>query len=84
MTVESDPAVSIAILSGAMNLSEKTLTLGYMAGSVPMPDSIIRDVCNRAKVRGWRMSTLRAWDPVIAARCAAMLTALKTVPLDAA
>ena len=84
MTAKTDPAVSVTVLSAAMGLSERTLTCSYMAGKSPWPDSIIRDTRNRASIRGWRLSTLRAWNPTVAARCLATLRALETIPLDAA
>lgn len=84
MTAKTDPAVSIAALSTAMSLSEKTLTVRYMAGEVPLPDSTVRHYPRGPAIRGWRLSTLRVWNPRVADRCAAMLTALETVPLDAA
>lgn len=84
MTAKSDPAVSIAVLSAAMRLSEKTLTVAYRTGKAPMPDSVIRDVRNRAAIRGWRLSTLKAWNPAVAARCLALLNTLEQFPQTAA
>ncbi len=79
----TDPSVSIAVLSASMRLSEKTLTVAYMAGKVPLPDSICRNERGPA-IRGWRLSTIRAWNRPVAARCAAILEALDKIPLKAA
>lgn len=68
MTAQSDPAVTVTIVATAINRSEKTLTLAYMAGELPPPDSTIRDSRNRA----------------VADRCAAILAALDALPLKAA
>ncbi len=84
MTAQSDPAVTVTIVATAINRSEKTLTLAYVAGELPPPDSTIRDARNRARIRGWRLSTLRAWNPTVADRCAAILAALDSVPLQEA
>lgn len=80
MTVKSDPPVSIAIVSAATFRSEKTLTLAYLAGELPHPDSVMRDCCNRRKIRAWRLSTIRTWNPTVAARCQAVIDALETAP----
>ena len=81
MTVQTDPAVTVAALATATFRSEKTLTVAYMAGELPPPDSTIRDARNRAKIRAWRLSTIRAWNPEVAARCQAILDALERIPL---
>lgn len=84
MTAQSDPAVTVTIVATALNRSEKTLTLAYMAGELPPPDSTVRDSRNRARIRGWRLSTIHAWNPAVAMRCAAILEALESFPLKAA
>ena len=84
MTVQTDPAVTVTIVATALNRSEKTLTLAYLAGELPPPDSTIRDSRNRARIRGWRLSTIRAWNPAVADRCAAILEALDSLPLKKA
>ena len=84
MTAQSDPAVTVTVVATAINRSEKTLTLAYMAGELPPPDSTIRDSRNRARIRGWRLSTIRAWNPAVADRCAAILAALDSLPLKKA
>ena len=84
MTVQTDPAVTVTIVATALNRSEKTLTLAYMAGELPPPDSTVRDSRNRARIRGWRLSTIGAWNPAVAQRCAAILEALDKPPPMAA
>ena len=84
MTVKTDPAVSVAALATAMFRSEKTVTVAYLAGQMPAPDSTIRDARNCSRIRGWRLSTIRAWNPVVADRCQAIIDALERIPLKAA
>ena len=84
MTVKTDPAVTVATLATALFRSEKTLTVAYMAGEMPAPDSMVRDARNYPRIRAWRMSTLRAWNPVVADRCQAILDALERIPLNPA
>ena len=82
MTVRSDPAVGIATVATAMKSSEHTITAHYMAGGMPPPDSLVRDVRGLRKTRAWRLSTLHTWRPDVADRCAAILAALEQHPLE--
>ena len=84
MTTQSDPAVTISTLATALNVSDHRVTVRYLRGDLPTPDSVVRVARNRRGTRAWRLSTLCAWNPAVADRCAALLRALETIPLDAA
>lgn len=79
--MSDDPNVRVHILSAALNVGEHALELQVRLGKLP-PYTIVRH--ERGRYRAWRLSTIRAWNPAVADRCAALLRALETIPRDAA
>lgn len=84
MTVQTDPSVTISTLATALNVSDHRVTVRYLRGDLPAPDSSVRTARNAKGTRSWRLSTLKAWNPAVAARCAAIMHTLERFPLDAA
>ena len=83
MTPESDPAVRLETVAAAAGLALFTLRRAIAAGKIPPPDALLWDGSTRP-ANVWRLSTIRAWNPRIADRCAAILAALDSIPLKAA
>lgn len=54
--------VSIFVISAASGHSHDTLMRWVRAGKMPKPDSRSR------KGNGWRLSTIRFWNPALAAK----------------
>ena len=69
-----DPAVRIETLSVASDLALITMRRYMSAGKIPPADLTLPAL--PVPIRAWRLSTLAAWNPSIALRCAAILTAL--------
>lgn len=84
MTVQADPSVTISTLAAALNVSDHRITVRYLRGDLPAPDSSVRTSRNSKGTRAWRLSTIRAWNPAIADRCAALLHTLESFPQTAA
>lgn len=84
MTTQFDPPVTISTLAVATNVSDHRVTVRYLRGDFPAPDSSVRNARNKPGTRAWRLSTIRAWNPRVADRCLALLQALERFPLDAA
>jgi len=80
MTVSNDPLVRLTLLATVLNRGEQTIFYDILKGKIPPPDASVA----RSRVRTWRLSTLRAWNPVVAVRCAALLRTLERFPQDAA
>ena len=78
MTAEYDPAVRLETVAACAGLALNSLRRARRAGEIPPPDAVVRRACV------WKLSTIRAWNPRIADRCAALLAALDNVPLKAA
>lgn len=74
----SKTAVRIEALAAVLAVSSDTVARRLARGELPSPDFRAR---NRL---GWRLSTLHAWRPDVAARCAALLKALEEIPLKPA
>lgn len=82
MTVQSDPLIRLVVLSAAMERSEQLIYREILRGALPPHDALTP--LRHSHARTWKLSTLRAWNPTVAARCAAILAALETVPLKVA
>ena len=82
MTAEFDPAVRLEAIAAAAGLALFTLRRAVAAGKIPPADITLHGTPQ--PVHAWKLSTLRAWNPAVADRCAALLRALETIPLDAA
>lgn len=77
-----DPVVRLETVAAAAGLALFTLRRAVAAGSFPPADITL--LGTPSPVRAWRLSTVRAWNPAVADRCAAILAALETIPLKAA
>ena len=81
---DKDPLIIAWILSTAMGKGEQRLRADLQNGRVP-PEDTRAPLCPRTcAARGWRLSTIRAWNPAVADRCAAILAALDSLPLKKA
>ena len=69
-------------IAAAAGLALFTLRRAVAAGKIPPADITLHGTPQ--PVHAWKLSTLRAWNPAVADRCAAILRALETIPLDAA
>lgn len=75
----TDPLVRIEVIAAADNHSRRRVS------TLPPPDTLIRvHQGGGMPSKGWKLSTLRAWNPAVADRCAAILAALEKVPLKKA
>lgn len=72
--MSTDPAVRIETLSVAANVALISLRRHMARGRIPPADITIPAL--PVPIRAWRLSTLRAWNPSVARRCAAVLAAL--------
>lgn len=79
-----DPPVRLEHLAAAANLSLQALRKARRSGKVPQPDSFISPRACGPVARAYKLSTIRAWDPAIAERCARMLDPDPTPPDKAA
>ena len=78
ITAIDPPVVATPVLACVLNCSSATLNKRIAAGLIPQPDT--RAAGN---VKLWKLSTLRAWHPAIAA-AAADLASRKPIPLNTA
>ena len=84
MTAEFDPAVRLETVAAAAGVALNTLRKARVAGKIPPPDATLRESRNGIPARAWKLSTIRAWNPTVADRCAAILEALDKAPPMAA
>ena len=73
----SDPAVRFETLAVATGVALITLRRTLAAGRIPPADLTLPAA--PVPICAWRLSTLRAWDPAIAHRCAVILAALESI-----
>lgn len=78
----AEPLVRFPVLSAALGRAEQSIYREILRGAIPRHDHLIP--LKHSQGRVWRLSTLRAWNPQVADRCAAILTALESLPRDAA
>lgn len=71
------------MLATAIDRCEQVIPMQVLKGSLPRPDAVIRDTRGGVPARAWSLSALRAWNPRVADRCAAMMAAIENLPLDA-
>lgn len=72
-TLNQDPLVCVECIALAGNHSRRrTSQLPPHDGYIPRGDT--------KPAKGWRLSTLHAWNPAVAERCAAIHTALVDLP----
>ena len=69
MATDYDPDIKAEILAVAMDRSVRTVELLVRTGKIPPFAKINR------KAHGWKLSTLRAWNPRVAHRIDCLLTA---------
>ncbi len=79
-----DPVVRLETLAVACNVALNTIRRARLEGHIPAPDTLYKTPKSGQPARAWKLSTIRAWNPAVADRCAAILAALETVPLKAA
>lgn len=78
ITAIDPPVVPTPVLACVLACSSATLSKRITAGQVPTPDARAN-----GNLKLWKLSTLRAWRPDVAA-AAAELVSRKTIPLDSA
>lgn len=74
---ESDPAVRLEVMAAACGLAFNSLRRARVAGRIPPPDTEIRKTPTGLVARGWKLSTIRAWNPAVAERCAWWINTLE-------
>ncbi len=79
-----DPVVRLETLAVACNVALNTIRRARLEGHIPAPDTLYKTPKSGQPARAWKLSTIRAWNPAVADRCAAILAALETLPLKAA
>ena len=79
---ELDPIIRQPTLCAALQRGEQSIHLAIRRGKIPLYSKSPNK--RRTAMRAWRLSTIRAWRPDIAARCEAILAALETIPKAAA
>lgn len=79
MNVQSDPVVRLETVAAAANLALFSLRRRLAAGEIPPADITLPG--KPSAIRAWRLSTIRAWNPSVAARCAVIAAALDAIPL---
>lgn len=73
----ADPCVRYETAAVAAGVSLFTLRRHMRAGRIPPADLTLP--ARPLPIRAWRLSTLRAWNPAIAHRCAVILAALESI-----
>ncbi len=68
MSVDDDAIVRIELVSVASGLAFETLKTYERKGKIPK-----REVLPNRNSRAWRMSTVRAWNPRLAAKCEGLM-----------
>lgn len=67
-----DPAIRIELLAVAIGRSHDALEMWSRDGRIPQ-----RDLMVNRRIRAWKLSTIRAWDPAVGRRLDLLLIALK-------
>lgn len=78
MTAETEISISFPVLAAALGISRQAAYIRRLRNNLPRPDY------RRGRADMWNLSTLRAWNPAVADRCAAILEALDSLPLKKA
>ena len=81
MTAQTD-LVRIELVALALDASMNKTRRAYLKGKIPPPDVFIKQ--GPVQTAHWRLATLRAHDPELGRRCAALNAALESVPLKPA
>ena len=74
-----DPAVRLETVAATAGLALFTLRKAVAAGKSTPADITQPGTPNRS-AHAWRLSTIRAWNPAVTARCAALEHPLKPAP----
>lgn len=77
-----DPAVRLETVAAAAGRATDTLRRARAKGRFPAPDALIEGRSTPAC--GWRLSTIRAWNPAVADRCARLIADPEPLPPMAA
>ena len=72
--MSTDPAVRIETLCVATGVALISLRRTLAIGKIPPTDLTLPAL--PVPIKAWRLSTLAAWNPSVAHRCAAILAAL--------
>jgi len=70
MATDYDPSVTIELIAVALNRSTRAVEFAIKDGRIPPHNAKITK-----KLRGWKLSTLREWNPHVARRIDIILTA---------
>ena len=81
MAASESAAVRAETLAAGADLAVNTLYLQIRSGLIPPPDVAILPPRHGVPTKGWTLSTLSAWRPDIADRCAAIHAVLEAIPL---
>lgn len=77
-----DPLIRTEVAALALGVAMNTARRYSLNGTLPPLTAQIPTRTQHS--RAWRLSTLRAHDPALADRCAAILAALDSIPPQAA
>ncbi len=78
---EKDPLVIAWMLATALGKGEQSLRIDLLKGLIPPADTRAPFRPRSPAARAWKLSTIRAWNPIVAERCAAIQRALADHPL---
>lgn len=84
MARKIEKPVRLETLATAAGVALNSVRRGVAIGEIPKPDGLQRLGRNSPPAVAWRLSTIRRWNPAVAARCAAILDALENLPRSAA
>lgn len=70
VATDYDPSVTIELIAVALNRSTRAVEFAIKDGRIPPHNAKITK-----KLRGWKLSTLRAWNPRVAHRIDCLLIA---------
>lgn len=70
----SDPAIRLETLAAALGVALQTVRRARIAGKIPETDTVIKPLFGQP-ARAWKLSTIRAWNPAVADRCAQLAPA---------
>ena len=78
------PVVRLETLAVACNVALNTIRRARLEGHIPAPDAVYKTLKSGQPARAWKLSTIRAWNPAIAARCQRLIHDPEPLPPMAA
>ena len=69
----TDPVVRLETLAVACNVALNTIRRARLEGHIPAPDTRYKTPKSGQPARAWKLSTIRAWNPTVADRCARLI-----------